>query len=427
MPRDAFDCCEGTAVAALVAGVMGRVKHVHPQVKLPLARIGLHALRRFPIPTLCVAGIALVYWSATGARRNAGGARTSAIQQHTPLRSDFEDARGRTATHPKEIPFGGWRDILARVKSEIGSDHVTLVSAGLAMYALLAVFPGLAAAVAIYGLFASPATVVEHMQTFSDLLPPGTWELFSRQLQSVAGQAQSSLSFAALTGVLVALWSARSGMSSLMVATNIAYAEAEKRGFIKQTLLSLVFTLAAILGFLTVLALGVIVPLALKVLGTHEWVQWFVGALRWLALWLVAVLGLSVLYRYAPSRERARWRWVTWGSAIAATLWILISVAFAFYVGKFASYGKTYGALSGVVALLMWFYVSSFTVVLGAEINAEMERQTKRDTTDGPEVPMGQRRAFAADTLGPPSGAVKSADQKERSRGGPAIAESARR
>jgi membrane protein len=326
------------------------------------------------------------------------------------------DARGRSAAHPKDIPAKGWRDILTRVKAEIGSDHVSLVSAGLAMYALLAVFPGLAAAVAIYGVFASPADVVTHMQTFSGILPPGTWDLFSRQLQTLAGQAQGSLTIAALVGILVALWGARAGMSALMVATNIAYAESEKRGFIRQTLVSLAFTISAIFGFLLVLGLGVGLPLGLKALGTSSWVQLLAGTLRWLALWLVAVLGLSILYRHAPSRRPARWRWVTWGSVVAASLWILVSVGFAFYVGTFATYGKTYGALGGVIALLMWFYLTSFTVVLGAELNSEMERQTKRDTTDGPEKPLGQRGAFAADTVGPTAGTAKRSRSSERPR-----------
>ena len=335
-------------------------------------------------------------------------------------------SRGRTASRPQDIPAAGWRDVLTRVKSEIGSDHVSLVSAGLAMYALLAVFPGLAAAVAIYGLFASPADVIEHMQSFSAILPPGTWDLFTAQFQTLASQPQGSLTLAAVTGIGIALWGARAGMSALMVATNIAYAEAEKRGFFVQMLVSLAFTFAAVVGFLLVLTLGVIVPLALKVLGTSYIVQLLIGGVRWLALWAFAVLALSVLYRYAPSRKRARWRWVTWGSAIAATLWILASIGFAFYVGTFGSYGKTYGALGGVIALLMWFYVSSFTVVVGAEINAEMERQTRRDTTDGPEAPLGQRGAFAADTVGPTAGSAKSASEKEADAGAPAISERGR-
>lgn len=312
-----------------------------------------------------------------------------------------EVSRGREARHPENIPAPGWRDILTRVKKEISSDHVSLVSAGLAMYALLAVFPALGAAVAIYGVFASPQDVIDHMQSFSSILPPGTWELFAKQLQVLASQAQGSLTLAAIGGILVALWSARAGMSALMTATNIAYAETEKRSFVRQTLLSLAFTLGAILAFLSMLSVGVVLPLALEVLGTSSWVQIVIGAARWVFLWFFTALGIAVLYRYAPSRKPARWRWVSWGSVIAATLWILVSVAFAFYVRSFATYGKTYGALGGVIALLMWFYLSSFVIVVGAEINAEMERQTRRDTTEGPEEPLGRRGAFAADTVGP--------------------------
>ena len=337
-----------------------------------------------------------------------------------------ERGRGRDATQPAEIPARGWRDILARVKSEIGSDHVTLVAAGLAMCALLAVFPGLAAAIAIYGLFASPAQVVDHMQTFSGILPPGTWDLFKTQLQTVAGHPQGSLTFAAAGGLVIALWSAKAGMSAFMTATNIAYAEAERRSFVRQTLVSLAFTVGAVLGFFLVLGLGVVLPLSLKVLGASSWVQTLVGVLRWVLLWGVAVLTFAVLYRYAPSRKRARWRWVTWGSAIAATLWIIMSALFAWYVDTFASYGKTYGALGGVIALLMWFYLSSLTVVIGAEINAEMERQTVRDTTAGPEAPMGERGAYAADTLGPTAARTPTATEKEKSKTAPAISERGR-
>jgi membrane protein len=245
-------------------------------------------------------------------------------------------------------------------------------------------------------------------------------------LQTVAGQAQGSLTFAAIAGLFIALWGAKAGISALMVASNIAYAEAEKRGFFRQTFVSLLFTVAAIVGFLLALSLGVVLPVTLEVLGTQPWVQVVAGALRWIFLWAVAVVGLAALYRFAPSRERARWRWVTWGSAVAATLWILVSVLFAWYVESFASYAKTYGALGGVIALLMWFYLSSFTIVVGAEINAEMERQTVRDTTEGPEVPMGERGAYAADTVGPDADRAPDADEKEREHEKPAISEGGR-
>jgi len=269
------------------------------------------------------------------------------------------------------------------------------------MYALLSVFPALAAAVSIYGLFATPTDVIKHMQAFSGVLPPGVWDIFSTQLQTITRHESSTLTFAAVLGLVIALWSARSAMSALMTATNIAYGEREKRNFFVQLLVSLVLTVGAVLGFLIMMLLGIAIPVTLKILGTHPWVQIVADALQWVLLWLFTIWALAFVYRYAPAREPAKWYWVRWGSTIAATLWLGTSALFAIYVQAFANYGKTYGALGGVIALIMWFYLSSVIVVLGAQINAEMERQTKVDTTEGPPAPMGQRGAYAADTIGP--------------------------
>jgi len=309
--------------------------------------------------------------------------------------------RGRTAQNPSDIPAGGWWDITWRVFKRLGSDNVTLVAGGVAMYVLLSVFPGLAALVSFYGLFFKPSDVVDHLKDFSTVLPPGVWDIFNSQLQELVQHSSSTLSLAAALSVAIALWSARSAMSALMTATNIAYGEREKRSFLRQTLISLTFTLGAVLGFLVMLVLGVGIPLALKLLGTGNALQVAATVLRLALLWLLAILGLSVIYRYAPAREFARWRWVTWGSALAATLWLAASALFAFYVQRFGSYGKTYGALGSVIVLLMWFYISSIIVVLGAELNAEMERQTRKDTTVRGGAPLGERGAYAADTIGP--------------------------
>jgi membrane protein len=312
--------------------------------------------------------------------------------------------RGRTAKWPEEIPASGWWDILRRILKRLGTENITLVCGGMAMYALMSVFPGLAAAVSIYGLFATPADAIKHMEIFAGVLPPGVWDLFNTQLQTLTHHETSTLSVAATIGVVIALWSARSAMSALMTATNIAYGEHENRNFFVQVLLSLGLTIGAVLGFLLMLLLGIAIPVTLKILGTRAWVQVAADALQWATLWLFTVGALTLVYRYAPSRERARWHWLTWGSTIAATLWLGMSAIFAIYVQAFANYGKTYGALGGVIALLMWFYLSSVIVVLGAQINAEMERQTRADTTRGPPVPMGQRGAYAADTLGAVAG-----------------------
>ena len=322
---------------------------------------------------------------------------------NTPEQATGNDAagRGRTARRPSDIPKAGWRDILGRVWSAVGKDNVSLISAGLAMYGLLAVFPSLAAAISIYGLFASPASVIQDMNAFAGILPPGAWEIFSKQLQEVARHTGSTLTATAAIALLLSFWSARSGMASLITATNVAYSEPERRGFIHVVLISLVFTAASVVAFLIMVLLGIAVPLMVKVLGLSAGTEWVVSIVRWVLLWLVAIIGLAIIYRYGPAREKAQWRWVTWGSVIASTFWLSGSVLFAIYVRTFGSYGKTYGALGGVIVLLMWFYVSSFALVVGAEINAEMERQTREDTTEGRQKPLGQRGAYAADTVGP--------------------------
>jgi membrane protein len=331
---------------------------------------------------------------------------------HQPAASSTE--RGRSAERPQEIPPAGWWDITWRVVKRLGTDNISLVSAGVAMYALLAVFPALAAIVSIYGLFASSADVVKQMSAFSGVLPPGVWQIFSTQLQTLTSHGQSALSIGAAIGIVIALWSARSAMSAFMTATNVAYGEREKRNFLLQLLVSLMLTIAGVIGFLVMLLLGIAIPLALKIIGTALWAQWLADAFQWALLWFFAVIGLAFVYRYAPARQPARWTWVTWGSAIAASLWLVTSGLFAVYVRTFANYGKTYGAIGGVVALLMWFYLSSFLVVLGAEINAEMERQTRKDTTEGPQAPMGERGAYAADTVGPSAGETRRSGSAHR-------------
>ena len=311
-----------------------------------------------------------------------------------------ERERGRDARTPREIPGKGWLDILLRVKTELAQDNVSLIASGLALYGLLAAFPALAAAVSIYGMFASPGDVAQQMQQFAGFLPAEGQQILQRQLEQLSAHSDNTLGFGLALGIVVALWSARKGMVALMTALNVAYAEREERGFFKQIFVSLAFTFGAVIGFLIVLLLGVAVPLVLEALplGPATEIAILVG--RWVVLWLVAVTGLSIAYRYAPDRTDPQWRWVTWGSAIAATLWLIGSVLFALYVRHSGSYGETYGALGSVVILLMWFYLTGYIIILGAEINSEMERQTVADTTVAEGAPLGERGAYAADTVG---------------------------
>ena len=323
---------------------------------------------------------------------------STAANEHEGL---SESDRGRRADDPAEISKQGWWDVAMRVKKSLAQDNVSLIAAGLALYALLAVFPGLAAAVSIYGLFASPQEVSAHLQSVAGMLPEDGLRILDDQLSQLATRGQQTLSVGVIGGILIALWSARKGMTALMSATNIAYNEEEQRGFFKQVLVSSTFTFCAVIAFLIMLALTVAIPLVLDVLPIGKAAEIVVLVLRWALLWLMAVAGLAVVYRYAPDREQARWRWITPGSAIAATLWLVGGLLFAIYVRNWGSYGETYGALGGVIVLLMWFYLSGYIIILGAEINAELERQTVKDTTDGAPEPLGQRGAYSADTVGP--------------------------
>lgn len=314
-----------------------------------------------------------------------------------------QDDRGRSAERPQDIPARGWWDIAVRVKNEMTADNVDIIAGGLALYALLAVFPALAAAVSIYGLFASPADIANQVQQVASILPEQAATIIQQRLSNLAQHPRDTLSFGIVIGIALALWSARKGMVALMTATNVAYDEEEKRGFFKQLFVSLAFTVGAVMGFLAVLLLGVAVPLVLSVLplGSAAEIALLVG--RWILLFGVAVVGLAIVYRFAPDRNEARWRWITPGSLIAASLWLIGSVLFSLYVRSSSSYEETYGTLGGVIVLLMWFYLSGYIVILGAEINAEMERQTRKDTTAGEPKPLGSRGAYSADTVGPSS------------------------
>jgi membrane protein len=271
-----------------------------------------------------------------------------------------------------------WWQVLLRVVDRLQLHNAPLLAGGIAMYGLLSVFPGLAAAVSVYGLFATPADVIDHMKLFSGILPPGVWVIFNAQLQSVVAQDHGSLTVAAALSLLIALWSARLTMSALMTTTTIAYDVPDKRSYLLQLLVSLLLTIGVILGFLVMLLLGIVVPLVLTMLGTSALQQLSATLLRWLLLWLFAIAGLDVVYFFAPATAHKRWHWITPGAALAASCWLVVSVGFAIYVRTIAGYDRTYGALAGVIVLLVWFYLLSLIVIVGAEVNAAIEHQLRR-------------------------------------------------
>ncbi|MPY71425.1 MAG: YihY family inner membrane protein [Alphaproteobacteria bacterium] len=312
----------------------------------------------------------------------------------------FEAGRGRESTRPGEIPKPGWRDILIRTKESISTDNVGLVAAGMAFYGLLAMFPAIAALVSIYGLFADPAEVRQQLQLLSGLVPERAQEIIGSQMERVAGSGSRSLSFAAAGGILLALWGTTKGVKAFMQAMNIAYGEEEKRGLIRQNLVALALTLFVIVLALLALVTIVAIPAVIDRLGLGFGTNLLVTLLRWPLIAVIFGATLAVFYRYTPSRAEARWRWVSPGSIAAIALWLVASMAFSVYLRNFDSYNETYGSLGAVVAMMMWLWLTAFTLVLGAELNAEIERQTRHDSTTGTPRPMGMRGAHAADTVG---------------------------
>jgi membrane protein len=289
--------------------------------------------------------------------------------------------RGRVAATPSEIPPPGWKGTLRRVYARITECRVVAVAAGVAFYALLAIFPAIAALISIYGLFADPATIASHLDSISSFVPAGAIEVIRDEMHRVAAQGARTLGLAFVVSLGISLWSANAGIKALFDALNIAYGEQEKRGFVRLNLVSLGFTLAAIFFLLLTLALVAVVPVALQYIGLESATEWILKIARWPLLLITVSLALSVLYRYGPSRNESRRRWITWGSVIAALLWIAISLLFSWYAENFGSYNKTYGSLGAVVGFMTWIWLSTIVILVGATIDAEMEQQTVCDGT----------------------------------------------
>ena len=306
---------------------------------------------------------------------------------------------GGQAETPVQIPPRGWWQVTKRAFKESSADNVPMLAGGVAFFAFLAVFPALIAALTLYGLVAEPAQVAQQMRSLTGVLPSGARELIGGELSAVAGGSGGALTVGLIVSLLVALWSVSSATGNLISAVNLAYDEQESRGFVKLRAIALGLTLAGIVFVLVALVLVAVVPVALDALGLGVVGRVVAQVLRWVLLIGVVIVGLAVVYRVAPNRDAARFQWVTLGAVVATVLWILGSVAFSVYVSSFGSYNKTYGALAGVVVLMLWLYLTCYIVLLGAEINAEAERQTARDTTKGEPAPLGQRGATPADTL----------------------------
>jgi membrane protein len=311
-----------------------------------------------------------------------------------------EPGRGRDANTPEQIPPRGWRDIFWRVLWAISENRILSISGGVAFFALLAVFPGIAAIVSLYGLFADASTIGKHLTLLSGFLPGGVLQLIADQITLISRQGNETLGTAFVAGLLVALGSANSGIAALFGALNVVYDEREKRSLVRFYATTFLFTLAGIVFVVLAITGVVVLPLMLKFIGLATTTEWLLAILRWPILLVTIVVSLACIYRYGPSRRDARWRWVTWGSILGALLWMGASMLFSWYVATFDSYNKTYGSLGAGVGFMVWLWLSAVIVLLGGELNAEMEHQTARDTTKGGSKPLGSRGAMMADRVG---------------------------
>lgn len=299
---------------------------------------------------------------------------------------------------PHNFSWRGYWGVLRRAAQRVGKDRVSLVSAGIAFFALLALFPALSALVAAAGLVLDPQTVTSELQTFAVAIPEAARSIILGQVREVTESSSNGLSLTLLISILFAIYSASRGVSNLIAGLNVVYAEEEKRGFIRLTLFTLALTAVLVVIVACAIAVVAVLPAALRLLGENDQIAIWSAILRWPILLLIGIGTFSLIYRYAPSRRAAKWRWLAPGSVMACILWVAVSIGFSWYVENFGGYNETFGVLGGVIVLLLWLWISTFIVLLGALINAELEAQTAHDSTIGSDRPMGDRGAVKADT-----------------------------
>lgn len=316
------------------------------------------------------------------------------------LRRAQEDGRGRHANHPLQIPWAGWKDILWRTYSEMFSDRVLSIAGGVAFFVLFAILPAITALVSAYGLVFDASTITHSLSMASGMIPDDVLDLLRQQATRIASQNNGALGIGVIAGILVMLWSAMSGVKAMIDALNVIYEEQESRNFFRFNLVALAFTLGSFAIFLLAIGAVVAVPAMLSWLKIPAATATLMRIARWPALLTVLLVGLAILYRNGPNRRAPRWQWVSVGSVFASVTWISASYLFSWYLAKFNSYNATYGSLGAVVATMMWLWISTTVVLLGAELNAEIEHQTARDSTIDGDKPLGERGAVMADTVG---------------------------
>lgn len=312
-----------------------------------------------------------------------------------------EPGRGRNAQFPHHIPPLGWKDISWRVYRETMRDKLPIVAAGITFYTLLAIFPALGAFVSLYGLFADVSMVHRQLQDLAPVVPASVLQIIGEQMMRLAGQHGAKLSVAFVISLLISVWSAHAGMKVLVEGLNVTYDEQEKRDFVPRTAMTYSATLATLLFLVTITAVLVGIPVALRSMGLERFEPYWAPA-RWVLVFLVTAGVFAIAYRHGPSRQKAKWRWVMLGAMVAALAWLLGSMGFSGYINHMTRLDATYGPLGAIVAFMLWVWFSVMVLLLGAELNAEVEHQTACDSTVGPPRPMGERKAAMADTVGKP-------------------------
>jgi membrane protein len=311
--------------------------------------------------------------------------------------SNHSGKDGYYAKNPIEIPAREWLEIFKRVKKQIKKDNVLIIASGVAFYFFLALIPAIAVTIALYGLIFEPGQVEHQMSQLAEILPGPANDLVEEILSQTVEKPQGALGWGLIVGVLLGLWIANFATTAVFKAINIAYNETDKRSFLKSKLITLVFTTGIILTGILSMAFVVGYPAFINRLGLPSGLQSVISFLRWIILALIVFFALGFTYKIAPDREHARFRWVNVGSVIATAIWILGSLFFSFYVNNLVNFDRIFGSIAAVIILMIWFLLSAFIIILGAEINAEAEHQTGMDTTSGDEKPMGQRGAYYAD------------------------------
>lgn len=309
-------------------------------------------------------------------------------------------SRGRLAHRPTQIPIRGLFDVLLRMWRKQADLNLGLIAAGIAFYGLLSLFPGITAAVAFGGTFLNPDILVDNSEDIAAMLPEAAQAIVLGQLEDVANADSATLSFAALFSLAIALYSASKAVANFIAGLNVIYEERETRNFFLVKALTILLTVFLIIGLLVAIIVVAAIPVIAALFGDYGIVDDLVMFLRWPVLFLMGAFGIAVLYRLGPNRRSARWRWLTPGAFVACALWVAGSFGFSLYVQSFGSYNETFGALGGVIILLTWLWLSAFIVLLGGLLDAELEAQTRRDSTVGQDRPMGERGAVKADTLG---------------------------